>query len=162
MRFRSSSTYDLVGNRTSSAANGTTMNYTYDAADQVTNTGWSYDAAGNLRADATQIYTYNALSRLASVRAGITTTAYLYNGDGALAQETTAGTSTAYWLDTTGGLPERLGATTGASTTWYIRGWGQELSQEVGGTQTWYLADRLGSVRGLVNSPAGLTGKLQL
>jgi RHS repeat-associated protein len=91
------------------------------------------------------------------VRAGITTTAYLYNGDGALAQETTAGTSTAYWLDTTGGLPERLGATTGGSTSWYTRGWGQELSQEVGGTQTWYLADRLGSVRGLVNSPAGLT-----
>jgi hypothetical protein len=79
------------------------------------------------------------------VRAGITTTAYLYNGDGALAQETTAGTSTAYWLDTTGGLPERLGATTGGSTSWYTRGWGQELSQEVGGTQTWYLADRLGS-----------------
>ncbi len=38
-----------------------------------------------------------------------------------------------------------------------MRGWGQELTQDVGGTQTWYLADRLGSVRGLANGSGSLT-----
>ena len=74
-----------------------------------------------------------------------------------LTGETAGTTTTRYTLDTAGGLSERLGATTGGSTTWYVRGWGQELSSGSGGTGTWYVADRLGSVRALLDSTGGVT-----
>lgn len=67
------------------------------------------------------------------------------------------GVETRYTLDIVGRLPERLGSATNGTSTWYIRGWGQELSKESGGTTSaWYLSDRLGSVRGL----ASITGTL--
>ncbi|HKP52975.1 MAG TPA: RHS repeat-associated core domain-containing protein [Chloroflexia bacterium] len=67
------------------------------------------------------------------------------------------GATTRYTLDVTGGLPERLGTTTGGMSTWYVRGWGGELSRESGGTaNTWYLGDRLGTVRGVVDGSGAL------
>ncbi len=39
---------------------------------------------------------------------------------------------------------------TGTSSTWYVRGWGQEVAQQTSGDYVWYLPDWLGSVRGLV------------
>jgi RHS repeat-associated protein len=148
--------YDLVGNRQTVRVDGTlTENRTYDAADQVT--GWQYDAAGNLLNDGTNTYSYDILNRLTGVTHGGVTTSYGYNGEGVLATETVGGTPTRYTLDTTGGLPERLGAKTGSSRTWYVRGWGQELSRESGGASTWYLADRLGSVRATLNGTGTLT-----
>lgn len=48
-------------------------------------------------------------------------------------------------------MSERLGAlaTTGSTTTstWYARGFGGELARETSAGTSWYLADRLGSVR---------------
>ena len=151
--------YDAVGNRTKVYLNGTlTEQNTYDAADQVV--GWTYDAAGNLLSGDTNTYAYDGLNRLTDMTPNLSTTRhYSYNGDGILAVETNNGTTTRYTLDTTGVtangkvLPERLGATTGGSTTWYVRGFGQELSSEAAGsTNAWYLSDRLGSIRATVDS----------
>ena len=50
----------------------------YDAAHQVV--GWQYDAAGNLLADSTHSYGYDALGRMTSID-GV---AHTYNGDGVL------------------------------------------------------------------------------
>jgi YD repeat-containing protein len=44
--------------------------------------GWSYDAAGNLLADAQASSQYDALSRLITTTAGIQSRAYGYNGWG--------------------------------------------------------------------------------
>jgi len=58
--------YDLAGNRTAVTVNGTTTTTTYNAANQITNAGYSYDNAGNLAADDTAAYTYDALSRMSA------------------------------------------------------------------------------------------------
>jgi RHS repeat-associated protein len=54
-------------------------------------------------------------------------------------------------------LVERLGATAGGASTWYVRGYGQEISREQGGTSTWLVGDRLGSVRAEYNGSGTLT-----
>lgn len=141
-------TFDLVGNRTSAIKDGTTVeSRTYDAADQVTNTGWQYDGAGNLLADGTNTYTYDALRRLSSVTKNGTSTQYGYNGDSVLSTESIGSNATHYLLDTTAGLPERLEEITSSGNAWYIRGWGKELLRTSGAGEVWYLSDRLGSVR---------------
>ena len=58
-------TYDLAGNRTSVQVNGgIPATTTYNFANQITNSGYSYDNAGNLTADGATTYTYDALSRM--------------------------------------------------------------------------------------------------
>ena len=50
-------TYDLAGNRTSVQLNGGTPTVTtYNAANQITNAGYTYDFAGNLTNDGTAAY----------------------------------------------------------------------------------------------------------
>lgn len=151
--------YDNVGNRTGVSVNGTpTQSRSYDAADQVV--GWTYDGAGNLTNDGGQTYTWDPLGRLLGVTRGGVSPAYSYTGDGHLLSEASGTATTRSVLDTEGGLVERLGAvtTTGSATTSarYSRGLGGELSREAGGSaaQTWYLADRPGSVRAEYGSAA--------
>jgi YD repeat-containing protein len=43
--------YDNAGNRTSVSVNGTSTTYAYNTANQITNSGYSYDNAGNLLTD---------------------------------------------------------------------------------------------------------------
>ncbi|CAN5784534.1 hypothetical protein BH24ACT5_BH24ACT5_31830 [soil metagenome] len=47
---------------------GTTA-HTYDAADRLSGTGFSYDANGSLLSDGTRTFTYDALGRLSAVTA---------------------------------------------------------------------------------------------
>jgi RHS repeat-associated protein len=158
--------FDAAGNRTGVTHNGTTVETrTYDAANQVSNTGWQYDAAGNLLGDGTRTYTYDPLNRLTSIELNATTTqGYSYNGDGVLASESVTAsqsvTSTRYVIDVSGGLPDNLGATRsnslGSTSTWYIHGWGQELNDQTSSTTTWYLADRLSSTRATIDNAGGL------
>jgi YD repeat-containing protein len=71
-------TYDLAGNRTSVQLNGGTPVVTsYNAANQISNAGYSYDKAGNLIGDGSASYSYDALSRMTA--RGSTT--YTYNDD---------------------------------------------------------------------------------
>ena len=63
---RSAYGYDLAGNRTSVTVNGATTTYSYNAANQVTNVGYRYDAAGNLLTDGTTSHVYDALNRVTS------------------------------------------------------------------------------------------------
>jgi len=69
-------TYDLAGNRTSVTLNGGTPTVTtYNAANQITNAGFSYDFAGNLIGDGTAASSYDALNRT-RVRGTTTYTSY--------------------------------------------------------------------------------------
>ncbi len=66
------------------------MTTTYNFANQITNSGYSYDNAGNLINDGTVAYTYDALSRMTA--RGSTT--YSYNGDGTLVKQIAGGGTT--------------------------------------------------------------------
>ena len=55
-------TYDADGNRLTAVVTGSTsssLTLTYNAGNQITSTGYSYDGAGNLTASPSVAYTYN-------------------------------------------------------------------------------------------------------
>lgn len=79
---------------------------------------------------------------------------------GMLARQTKGSAVTKYIVDATGGLPEWLGANDVSGTTWYIRGFGREISRERNNALTWYAADRLGSVRAEDTTPSSANRKV--
>lgn len=79
--------YDLRGNRTSAKftdSNGTittNQTLTYNAANQITNAGYTYDGAGNITAVPEYTFTYNAAEQLTqAVHNGSEVTNYTYAG----------------------------------------------------------------------------------
>jgi len=81
--------YDTNGNRTSLVIGANPYVYTYPTtSNRLTSvTGptaktYTYDASGNLTADGSTAYTYNAPGRMVSVTSGRTTTSYMLNGLG--------------------------------------------------------------------------------
>jgi RHS repeat-associated protein len=78
--------YDAVGNRTLVRVNGTvTQSRGYNAANQVTNPGWTYEF-GRLKTDGTTTYSYDAMDRLTSYVQGGVTFAMSYHGESMVAQ----------------------------------------------------------------------------
>jgi RHS repeat-associated protein len=119
---------------------------TYNLANEITNAGYTYDAAGNLTNDGTAAATYDALHRT-TARGGTT---YAYNGDGVLVSQLTAGVTTRYTQDLAAPLSQILSD----GSTAYLYGL-DRLAAQSGGANTWYVADALGSVRRTV-SEAGV------
>jgi len=124
--------YDVAGNRTQVAVNGTTtQQHSYDAANQVV--GWTYDAAGNLTGDGISTYSYDALGRLTAGTSGAQSSTYSYNGDGTLVGQASGGVTTGYAQDLAGGqrvpaaggdLAITTGSGAGASTADQL--WGRD------------------------------------
>ncbi|WP_165971288.1 RHS repeat domain-containing protein [Microbacterium oleivorans] len=76
-------TYDARGNRlTSNATGGTTTSQTltFNAANQVTTTGHTYDGTGNLTADTAGTYTYNGAQQMTGVSNASGSFTYKYAG----------------------------------------------------------------------------------
>ncbi|WP_354570472.1 hypothetical protein [Glaciihabitans sp. UYNi722] len=76
-------TYDADGNRKTAVVTGSnpaTQSLTFNAANQITNTGYSYDGAGNLIATPTATYTYNAAEQMTQAVVGGVTSTYTYAG----------------------------------------------------------------------------------
>jgi RHS repeat-associated protein len=74
--------YDAYGNllqQNVTAGSAPSLNLTVNTNNQITGSGFSYDASGNLTADGTNSYSYNAANRLASLNGGATTYTYDYN-----------------------------------------------------------------------------------
>lgn len=95
-------TYDGNGNRLTAVVTGaspSSQTLTYNAANQITNTGYSYDGAGNLTADSAGTYTYNGAEQMTKVTHGTSNYTYKYSGtsEAEVLQETTA-TGSAYNL----------------------------------------------------------------
>jgi RHS repeat-associated protein len=93
-------TYDANGNRLTANVTGSTSStqtLTYNAANQITSTGYSYDGAGNMTASPTGTYTYNAAEQMTQAVVGGTTSTYTYAGSAqnAVLRET-IGSSTTY------------------------------------------------------------------
>jgi YD repeat-containing protein len=69
-------TYDADGNRTSAKKDGTTtQSLTFNSANQISTSGYTYDGAGNLTATPSASYSYNAAEEMKSSTVGGTATA---------------------------------------------------------------------------------------
>jgi RHS repeat-associated protein len=172
-------TYDAVGNRTVQADGGTTKNYAYDVADQLTSypnsagitTSCTYDGAGNLTTEINPTlgdffqtsYTWDGENRLlgsAQTFAGNPqfSASYAYNADGQRVQTASSGSATAkyvwdgrtYLLETDSSNNPTVVYTQGSGT------YGDLISQRRKSGSVWtpsyYLFDGLGSTERVLSS----------
>ncbi|MGB1286673.1 MAG: hypothetical protein ACPG7F_09095, partial [Aggregatilineales bacterium] len=84
--------FDVAGNLTNK--NGTV--YTYNAANQISNTGFVFDDNGNMTSDGVNSYSWDSANRLLSTG----NTSYVYDGNNHRIQQTVNGTVTTYLNDT--------------------------------------------------------------
>jgi RHS repeat-associated protein len=148
-------TYDLYGNRLNQAtASGSCFNasHTVLGNNRLADTGFSYDASGNMTSDNIHTYTYDAESRLIQVdgTAGNCSTAtacYVYDAEGQRLQKTTGGVTTAYLRDSKG---EVVAETDGGNTllrAGYVYAGGALLAEYENGNTYFIHKDHLGDTR---------------
>ncbi|MBK9122421.1 MAG: RHS repeat-associated core domain-containing protein [Chloroflexi bacterium] len=141
--------YDLAGNRTSAALNGTPTSYTYNNRNQLTSDGthtFGYDKNGNRISDGTLSTVWDRAGRMLSHDGH----GYAYDGEGRRIAQTAAGSTTRYVLDVQRGLPAVIGAKAGSDITHYMHGpLGMFAQRNPDSSWDWMLHDGLGSVRGV-------------
>jgi len=154
-------TYNSAGSRTeakaTNAATGAVKSdqkLTYNAAGQITTTGYQYDATGNLTAAPGETFTYNGAQQMTkSVKDGVTTT-YEYAGadmNKMLSQSTDGGAEYDYTYGTTDrqGVPvltARTVAGTGTASIITDPSTGQPLNlRTTDGVTSLYVADGTGN-----------------
>lgn len=107
--------YDRYGNmacQTNQNTNGPCPNWTFNGnTNQITTSGFTYDLAGNLTADGTYTYQWNAEERLKSVDNGNQSTT-IYDATGGRSERTLPGSAIEYVHDRSG-LP--VGGATGSN-----------------------------------------------
>jgi RHS repeat-associated protein len=146
-------TYDDRGNRLSQTTLAGTTVYTYDAANRLTQVdgqSYTWDNNDNLLDDGSRTFTYDSENRLTELTAGGTTTSFVYNGDGDRYAQTIGGVTTDYVLDPTG-LAQVLVASSSGQDSFYLPGLAQYDT-----AWSYYLPDRLGSTRQLVDPTGAL------
>jgi RHS repeat-associated protein len=154
-------TYDAIGNRMTSAVNGTTTtSYTYQKIGTNPNnwqrllsagsTSYTYDGNGNTSAEGTNSYAWDAENRLTSISGAVNAT-YTYDYQGRRTSKTVGGVTTTYLYD---GL--NLIAETTSTTTHSVFGPGidEPLAVANAGAIAYLTTDGLGSVT-IVNDAAG-------
>ena len=150
-------TYDRAGNRETQTLRrynvidpDLTASYTYNAANQIANTGFTYDANGNLTSDGVNTYTWNRANRLTSM-GGL---AYGYDGAGNRIRQSDGVDVTQYLLDLQPGLPLVVAQTkNGVSTDRFVHLPGRGIFAQEDNTGMWQdlLLDGLGSTRMVVD-----------
>jgi RHS repeat-associated protein len=150
-------TYDRAGNRLSQAValNGgsaVTTNYTYNAANQLTNDGThtlTYDANGNLTNDGVNAYTWDRANRMLSMGGA----SFAYDGNGQRISQTVSSVATKYLLDVQPQLAYVIAATTGGNTDRYVHGpMGIHSMEDAAGNWEYPVQDGLHSVRSVINN----------
>src|SRR5450759_3963331 len=143
--------YANAGNITSFLQNGvTTASYTYNNADEITNTGFTYDANGNLTAKPGQTYAYNSLNQTTSITTAGTPIAMAY-ADIGQGERTSAGANS--YLNGLLGMTRQ----TGGSTLAFTRTPGGSLvSMRSGTSHFYYIFDALGSVIALTDGSGSI------
>ncbi|HEU5478041.1 MAG TPA: RHS repeat-associated core domain-containing protein [Gaiellaceae bacterium] len=149
-------TYDAVGNRLTEARPTGTTNYTYNAADQLTQAGsttYDYDLNGNETSAGSTTFTYDLANRMTSATSGSTTTAYTYDGLGKRLQASSGTKSiTNYLWDISSPLPQLALEKDGSNTLIRRYIYGQHLISMNNGSAFYYHYDPLGSVVNLTTA----------
>jgi RHS repeat-associated protein len=165
--------YDPVGNRRSRTVSGagfpgvtTQTANSYDANDRLDNDAdpvspsTSYDANGNLIASGPWTYAYDFENHLISAMKAGTAITFVYDGDGRRAQKIINGSSTFYLVDDQNptGFAQVLEelSTSGNPSSVYTYGM-RLITQERGGSLSYYGFDGLGSVRYLSDDNGAVT-----
>jgi RHS repeat-associated protein len=142
--------YDIWGNllsETLTQGSGAQLSLGVSTNNQITNTGFSYDAAGNVLTDSSFTYTWDGESRLKSV-AGVT---YTYDGEGRRVQKSNG---KLYWYGA-GSDPLCESDASGNITYEYVFFGGKRMARrDSSGNVIYYFADHLGSSR-VVTSATG-------
>jgi RHS repeat-associated protein len=143
--------YDAWGNRT---AQNVTAGTCWSSAVAVNNKNqlmgspYQYDAAGNMIADGSHTYTYDAENRLTAVDGGSTAT-YSYDAVGRRVEKILGTTRTDYVYDLSGNVVSEINNIC-ASICWaafYLRLNGQLVAEYENGTTYFFHGDHLGSTR---------------
>jgi len=134
-----------------------TITATYDVANQfLTLNGLpvAYDGNGNLLDDGAQTYQYDTLDRLIQTTRAGAATRFGYTGDGDRLWETTAGVTTTFTLDLNTALTQVLAQHSGAQTTRFLPG----IGQQVGSAWQYLHADALGNIRQVTDASGAVLG----
>jgi RHS repeat-associated protein len=145
-------TYDRYGNRTlqtvthgSGPSSGLTISPT---TNRITDSGYSYDANGNMTNDGVNALTYDAENR--QITAGNAT--YTYDGASLRVKKVSGGTTTVYVFSGQKVIAEyENGAAVGSPTREYVYLGSQRLAKIEGGATTYYHHDHL-SARVMTNT----------
>ena len=110
---------------------------------QLTNSGLTYDADGDMTSDGQYSYTYNAENQITSAN-GVN---YTYDGDGLRVEKSSSASTTLYWRGLSGQVLEETGAN-GDMEIDYIFFDGRRIaSLDSSGNVHYLFSDVLGSVR---------------
>jgi RHS repeat-associated protein len=140
--------YDRYGNLliiNVSQCTAPTLNLSVNAYNQITNSGFSYDAAGNMTGDGSYSYAWNGEGLLKS--AGTTT--YTYDGDNKRVEKSSG---TYYWFSPSGSVLAETD-TSGNTQNEYIYFSGARTARrDSSGNVYYYFQDQIGSSRLIANS----------
>lgn len=149
--------FDRSGNRTQQIVTvggvPTTNNYMYNAANQLTSGGATYDPNGNLTNDGTNATTWDRANRMRTFGGAD----YSFDGIGNRVSQTVGATVTRYLLDLQPGLAVVLSETAGVATTRYVHSpRGIHAQKDTSGNWEWLAQDGLSSVRQVVDGSNNL------
>ena len=151
-------TYDAWGNRTDQTVTGGTcpsFHQPVNTQNRLINSPFAYDAAGNLTADASHTYFYDAENRLVQVDGTLgtcstATACYLYDAFGRRTEKIVGSTKFDYLYDLSGNVVTdwctNCGGYTGALTE-YVSLSGHLVAEYTNGTTYFVHQDHLGSTR---------------
>jgi RHS repeat-associated protein len=149
--------YDRYGNRAIDLGGGNQSLY-FNNANQITNSGFVYDAAGNLINDGTQSFAYDAENKIKTVN-GVSDV-YRYDGDGNRVRKNFASGEKVRMVYSGGQLIAEYDLATGTLKKEYIYGAKGLLATVEPGTGTRYTtSDHLGSPRVVTNASAGVVSR---
>ena len=142
---------------TATDASGNTRTQSYEVDVAASPETFTYDANGNLTAQGTKAYEWDAENRLTRVLdSGTEIARFVYDGYGRRVQKITPSTTRSYVYDGPDILQERVGA----STTRTVHGPGIDqplASIDPAGTVSYYLSDHLGSIVQETNAAGAVT-----
>jgi RHS repeat-associated protein len=159
-------TYDEWGNRLTQAPTGGTCNsssLSYSVNNQISTSGFTYDASGNVTHDASHSYFYDAENRIIQVdgtagNCATATACYSYDALGRRVERTTGGVKTDYLYDLSGHpVTEFSSSCSMCWTAGYIYLSGGLVAQYSGGTTSFVHGDNLGSSRIVTSLTGGVT-----
>jgi RHS repeat-associated protein len=156
-------TYDRYGNRTAqSVTTGTAPSSSVvmnPSTNQITTSGYSYDASGNMLNDGTNTLTYDAESHALTSAGALGSATYTYDGNGLRVQKSGSNGSTIYIFSGSKVIAEYApSAQPSSPATEYIYAGANLVASVANGTTTYYHPDQL-SNRALTNSTSSVIGQ---